>query len=232
MMIVVMSSNRTSHLLRGFFHQWSKYENDLDALASTKMVITETEEPPTLWPPGWCIYYAGHDHPGQNWVGHLLKGLDWTHDEKFVLLLMDDYWLCQHVDHKGVIASLLKMQGQTFPNKIDLSGDRRGFPHEPHSDGYIRSKNDADYLTSTQAAIWQRDFLIECLFNPAWTPWHFELEGTERIRGRDLCILSKLDPPIQYANVSLRGQKELRLDRLTEEDLTELREIGALKQYE
>jgi hypothetical protein len=234
--IVVMSSDRTGHLLDGFFHQWGRYGRIDDSMkARASMVVCGVNLPDKI-PAGWGVYCAGQDIEYQlNWVGHLRHALNHLGGTDLVLLLMDDYWLTKPVRLDGLWESLDYMKKYLHVSKIDLTNDRRGFPHLWLEDSsYIQSYRDAPYITSTQAALWRQKFLRNCLANDAWTPWQFELDGTTQIIQRreqgylDYVVMGHKEPVMQYANVSLRGQEELRLGGLSEDDVLQLKSEGVL----
>ncbi len=201
--IIVMSSDNSSRMVPGFFHQWQKY-----GFGGATILVCQKIIPKTI-PEQWTLFRSLSDYPNVNWGAHLrsvlLKYTDVFTDG--ILLLMDDYWLCQQIDIRGFDDAWERMQKDRNIHKIDLSGDRLGFAHDDFDEDYVISRKDAEYLTSTQAAIWNRKFLLDCLDDGSWTPWQFELEGTKRVSGRNWTILGQKNPSIQYANVSLRGQK-------------------------
>ena len=69
MLIIVMSSDKTNHLLTGFFHQWQKYAEQLPPHCHPSVVVTNTKEPPCELPKNWMVYFAGADTPQQHWAG-------------------------------------------------------------------------------------------------------------------------------------------------------------------
>ena len=42
----------------------------------------------------------------------------------------------------------------------------------------------SDYLTSVQPSIWKTSHLKNCMV-PGWSPWDFEIKGTELIRNKE-----------------------------------------------
>ncbi len=156
------------------------------------------------------------------WASGLMKFLEITGWEKFILML-DDYFLIAPVDShriQGLYAAIDYCAG-----KIDLSGDRMQFPHEDagtlvraiwrdgqgnslyHPEGNFKSRL---FLFSLQAAIWRTDFMRDYL-DPKWGPWETEIQGTAAIvEGEDKWhILGTQDKALNYANMTKSGKPTL-----------------------
>lgn len=215
--VVVPTCNKYVVLMPGFFHQWQKY------CGWAGMVVCETIAPEL--PPGWSFFKTGYDTEEKSWAGNLKMALEHVYEE-LVLLVLDDYWLTKQADTKRIQGLRNAMMTNQTIDKVDLTNDRIGFPHEPFGEHCVRSLQDAPYLTSTQAAIWRKSFLRKCLINPAWSPWQFELLGNPYIQAMEHKILGFRVPVMHYANVMLKGQiNATELAKFTSEDMEELDDI-------
>jgi len=151
-------------------------------------------------------------------------------DEPFVLML-DDYWLTAKVKSLEIALLQLYMTKRPRIGKIDLSGDRMQFPHEKweevecsvplvkaiwrdsagnsiyRPDGGFKNRL---FLTSVQAALWRREFLLE-FFRWDEGPWEAEKNGTARVveSETDWLILGVKKPLMKYGNMTKAGKPML-----------------------
>ena len=217
--VIVPTCDKYVNLMPGFFHQWEKY------CGLKGMMVYETIAPDL--PLRWAHFKAGYDTEEKGWAGNLLAALGQVHSET-VLLVLDDYWLTKEADTKRIHAIVDGMMFDLTIDKVDLTNDRIGFPHVSYSNGYVRSLPLAPYLTSTQAAIWRTEFLRDCLHDPSWSPWQFELIGSERVKGTQHKVLGCRVPVMHYANVMLKGESNPKeLYKLSTEDVRELAALRA-----
>ena len=217
--VIVPTCDKYVVLMPGFFQQWNKY------CGLVGMVVCEQNAPKV--PEGWSFFRAGYDTQQKGWAGNLKAALKQVHTES-VLLVLDDYWLTKQADVKRINELVRWMKSEPDIDKIDLTNDRMGFSHVGYMPGYVRSLPDAPYLTSTQAALWRTDFLRLCLHDPAWSPWQFELIGSELIKNTRHKILGCRVPVIHYANVMLKGEANTgELTKLGPDDWASLSAISA-----
>jgi hypothetical protein len=125
--------------------------------------------------------------PDGGWSSNLLAALAHV-SSPFVLYLQEDYWLEEPVNTAALEQYLRLMEAErldylrllAFPKPDrDYPGDERLGILAP----------DAAYRTSLQAAFWRTEFLRSLLV-PGETAWSFEVNGTERSRGRGDTMLS------------------------------------------
>jgi hypothetical protein len=205
----------------GFFRQWNKY------CGLRGMVVCEQIAPRV--PEGWSFMRTGYDHDGKRWVGNLQMALKQVYAD-VVLLVLDDYWLTKQADVIRIQSMANSMAVDQDIDKIDLTNDRIGFANTDYNEDYVRSNQDAQYLTSTQAALWRTIFLQTCLSDPSWNPWQFELIGTKEVAKRSHKILGCRIPAIHYANVMLKGEiNQQEVNKLSAEDQQSIDEIGVNK---
>lgn len=209
---IVLTCDKHIRLIPGFMRQWDKYAGWWIT------TVCETEHV--------GIFHGGVAVGAGEWSERLGRYLNLINDD-FVFMMLDDYYLTSPVDKHSFQLAVAKMEADTNIQKIDLSGDRMKFPHHAFTSGYVASTLEADYLASTQAALWRRSFLLDIL-NPVETIWQFEAHGTERIRERGgAVILGQVRPSFEYANVIERSDfTHWRSDGLSAEDVAELQELG------
>jgi hypothetical protein len=81
---------------------------------------------------------------------------------------------------------------------------------------------------SYQAAIWNRDLLLEILV-PKETAQESEVNGTKRLRGRDdIKVLGTLERPLVYQPVYRAHRNRMQLDKIPAGQLNAMRERGYL----
>lgn len=116
------------------------------------------------------------------WAGNLLKGLEVLtgegadEEDNYVLLMQDDFFICDEVDSDGIENALEFIKADTKRVCVRL------YPC-PGPDGeynYLlgRIAKSADYRVSCQAAIWRADVLKDILSNVGVSAASFEIEGT------------------------------------------------------
>ena len=205
-------------LMNGFFHQWQKH------CGLPGMVVCEYKVPRV--PGNWSFVRAGYQTEVKHWTGNLLVALEQIYDDT-VLLLLEDYWLT-YADMKRLRQLELLMKDDRSIDKIDLTNDRLGFGHVNYSADFVRSTQDAEYLTSVQTAIWRTSFLCECLHNPSWNPWQFEVEGSKRAKLFTHKVLGCKVPVMANANIVLKGIiSQSDINKFSEQERQELTDIGA-----
>jgi hypothetical protein len=203
----------------GFFLQWDKYFKMPGLVVHSGINIT-------YWHGSeWMICLNPEDSPRQGWAGHLKSSLRYI-EQEFIILMLDDYWLTKQTDHIGLSSILRMMIDDPAVDKVDLTNDRIGFAHTDYDGNFVRSTQDAQYLTSTQAAIWRKSFLDQCLVEPAWNPWEFEIIGSQRAIAKPHKILGCKKPVIHYANVVLKGKhNQTEIDKISTEDQYQLAKL-------
>jgi len=175
--IVVMSCDAYSDAWSPFFRLFRKY-----------------------WPACPCSVYlvaeekALHDDlvvdvlPGRReWSERLIAALDLMPESR-VLLLQEDYLLTKPVleDKIAEYLACLNQHGAALLKLFPLPAPDQ--PFAPHS-GLGRLSNDFTYRISTQAAIWDKEFL-RGVARPNESVWDFEVNGSVRAAASDRLFLS------------------------------------------
>lgn len=140
-----------------------------------------------------------------SWADNMLTALQQV-KTKYVLVLLDDYWLDQPVDEKR-LRQLLRILRANKTAFIQTSfNDMRfqnGLPHEKIAGVVYRNKF-SHYKVSLQAGLWDKASL-EYLLRSGENPWAFEIAGSIRAHGYPKAFLSLTDNPIHYINASHLG---------------------------
>lgn len=238
MQTLVITSDKGSHCLPAFAHQWRKYfQPSYDAPV---LVCGYTN--PNL--PYFDFYSIGNqdDYPAQRWSDALIKVLNNVADEVF-LLLLDDYLLTRQVD-TCALKMMYDYMGQfRYVIKFDVTTDRLfadgggkylfGY-HTYDTLGYldlIKSDHGSPYHMSLWGGLWRRDLLKKVLVFGE-TAQQIELNGTNRLSqyGDELLVLGTRQAPVKHANIIQRGEFNqdamTGLPSLTQADLAELKELG------
>lgn len=176
---------------------------------------------------GWMA-----DYPADKWSNGIIKALDLIDGERFIMML-EDYWLVRPVDVEAV--DLLDDYMSKHPDivRADLTTDRLYASNLKELGALSRLdiiENDppADYHFSTQAGIWNKELLRRFLV-PNETPWHCELEGTNRMKtahskGEAARVIGTRQFPVRYliavqaGKLTLDGGYQKPAPILSEED--------------
>lgn len=221
--VIVATSNRYAFLMRGFAHQWLARGG-----ATLPVTVLYYDVAPPPLPEPFSILSLG-SQDAYSWSGGLRAYLRMIGDEH-VIFMLEDYWLIEDLRLEHIAFAERYMQEHPEVHKVDLASDRQGHRHTDYDEHFIRSANDENCLTSVMAAIWRRDFFLECLGNYDETPWAFETTGTHRLWGKpDLLILGAKVPSIIYKLVVRGGRPEQLLTaELPERDRDGLVKAGII----
>jgi hypothetical protein len=201
--VVVLTSNKYVHCLPAFAYLFNRF---WDAGQAVKVVRYDVR-PPKL--PGNFTNFAVGVQDDYTWSEGLQKYLAY-HVSDLILLMLEDYFIDRPVDVKAIKIAWDYMLKRPDIAKIDLTDDRLKVAHTDYMDNwtigkYVQSADDAHFQTSTQAAIWRKDYLLRFL-HPDENPWQFERRGTKRVKAArkagefDGLILGFKKPPLSYVN--------------------------------
>lgn len=239
MQVIVVTSDKYSHLLRGFFWQWRKY------CGLPNILVCGFTQPDFLPLGHWAEFYSAGDpahYPPSRWSDKLIKILDEVAEEVF-LLLLEDYWLLRPVDVQAL--KMIYDYCHQFQNviKFDVTTERlfaNGggqylFGYNTYETlGYldlIKSDFGSPYHLSLWGGMWRRDLLRQFLVIGE-TAQQIELNGTHRLAqvGDELLVLGTRQAPLKHANVFQRGgwndDPMTGLPALKAADREELRQRG------
>ena len=238
MQLIVMSSDKTLHTLKGFFWCWEKYAKQLEV---ETVVCGFT--PPTFDIPA-DFYSIGNfeDYPHQRWTDSFIKVLNNVADETF-LFLMDDFWINRKIDVAGMTMMFHYMYQFTNVIKFDptrerLFADGGGkylFGYNTYASlGYldlIKSDHGSMYHMSLWGGLFRRDLLKEIVVFGE-TAQALEINGTRRLSqyGDEMLVLGSRNAPLMHTNVVQRSEWNqdpmTGLPALDPIDLQELKELG------
>lgn len=240
MQTIVMTSDRQSHTLNGYFHQWQKYAHSFDNLLICGFEDFTVDI-------GWKVYSIGNqsDYPVEKWSNALIKVLNQVADEVFILMF-DDFWLTRQVNVNALAMIYGYMQQFTNVIKFDLAterlfaegGGKYLYGNQTYNTlGYldlIKSNHASAYHMSLWGGMWRRDLLKKVLvFGEA--AQQIELNGTQRLAqyGDEILVLGTRQAPLMHANVIQAGEwnqdHNVGLPALSEADRKELRELGYIE---
>jgi len=139
------------------------------------------------------------------WGDGLIKAISQIKEycsAKYILLLLDDYFLCDYVVNDNITRSLnlLKKTEGNYLRLIPKPPPESPIKEDPHI-GLIPP--DTPYRVSLQASIWSTDTLFH-LLSPTDTPWDMEILGTKRAV-RLPGFYCSFDPFLSYVNGIERG---------------------------
>jgi hypothetical protein len=239
--VVCATSNRYVHLLPAFARCVERFWPTGPPVAILHYDIS----PPAGLSPRFAPFCGGVQS-ATRWSAGLRRWLSTVPDDGApVLLLLDDYWLCAPVD-AARLAELEVWMVAAGVDKLDLSGDRLRFPHDPHparpdlvvalADPWLYRPAEGFktrlFLASIQAALWRVDFLRGLLRDDE-SAWEMEANGTARLVGaRRGSIVGVREPVLRYANATKAGKPQLlRADHIPPALLADLRAAGLLRPW-
>lgn len=148
---------------------------------SAKVAFTESKE----FGDGYITSHQGED---SIWSNRLIKALDKIESE-FVFFVLEDYYFTSKITQEDLQSIMAVCQANsldkwTFHIKTDqlrMKYDVGGMQQCTGMEGkhYIQDKFSM-YLTTLQPGLWRTSYLKKCL-QPDWTPWDFEIKGSERM---------------------------------------------------
>lgn len=206
--VFVPTCDKYMWAMRPFSYTFNKYWSD------KQQVIFGGFKPPTFDLPTNFRFFQidAHDYPADKWSNGMIKMLDSFPDE-FVILMLEDYWLCRPVNVDCVNACIDYVENRPRVLRVDLTDDRQyagGVFDVDSAKCYdiIETPPGTQYQMSTQAGLWRKSLLRELLI-PNKTAWEVEIHTAPPGNMR---VLGTRQKPIKYANAMLKGkidQKEL-----------------------
>lgn len=191
--VIVLTSNAYLHCLPPFAYLFNKFWS-----INQPVKVVRYEHRPRNLPTNFTNFAIG-SQADYTWSSGLIKYLQY-HNGELILLMLEDYFLDSSVHQPNTEMAWAYMLHYPEVAKIDLTGDRLKVDYLDYSDNaFIMSVDDAPFLTSLQAAIWRKDFLLKAL-DPKENPWQFEKRGTKRVAKTKPLILGFRQPPMSYVN--------------------------------
>jgi len=208
MRVIVLTSDVSMFLMKGFILQWMKYKFPI---ANPVLVAGFTPPDFPIPLPYFEFVSLGDfkDYPINKWSDGLIKLLTSITDP-LVLLMLEDFWLMREVNARAIrIAHSLMLDDNNIA-RFCLSSDRlyekSSFDVKSIGDiDIIESPNGIEYRFSTQASLWRRSSLLELLL-PGETPWEAEILGNTRLNQTDWRVLGTRQWPMRYMIMVNKGQ--------------------------
>ena len=198
MEVYTITSNKYDHLIPNFALFFNKYWGN-----DQKVIVLAYREIKHKLPPNFEVIVIGEE--SKLWTNSLVTYFTNCKNGYFTILL-DDYWLCSHVDqdYLSIIKSYIKRTDidkieLRFPDKNQLQN------YTNYNDMFLQLKQTADYRTSLQGAVWKRDYLLKYLV-PNQSAWKFEIEGGNKAKGDGAIILAPTKKIFDNSNIYLKGK--------------------------
>ena len=148
--------------------------------------------------------------PGNgDWSNRMLKGLDEV-DTTYTFFILEDYYFTESITSEDINIHMEFLKEVTG-NKVMLeSHNARGHIQLDYGiDGLGRKitklSKHSDYLTSIQPSIWKTGHLKNCM-QENWSPWEFEIKGTNLIKGKEDSTYIIQRPKKPYWNAVRKGR--------------------------
>ncbi len=144
-----------------------------------------------------------------SWSDNMLLALEKI-NSKYVLLMLDDYWVINPVQEMQLDEILQIMQKEDIA-MTQLTYNNPEFHYgvrHPKLKYAIYTNKYAQYKASLQVAIWDKHAL-QFLLRSGENPWEFEINGTKRSHGYPARFLNiEKNYPIEYLNATRQGHIE------------------------
>ena len=127
-------------------------------------------------------------------------------DSEYVMLMMDDYLLCDYVDEGIIDRSIKDAERYKVANirfeKSDLLLDKKEYPVDSKYEVYTPGKA---YSLTTQVGIWNAECLMEYM-KPEWSAWDFERIGSLTVRDTKHVLLGTKEYAFPYVEGVRKGK--------------------------
>jgi len=236
--VIVLSNTKHYWLLRGLFYGFRAFWNNEPTIVFGYESLPQKYAPPNVR----FVPLGSKNLPANMWTTGFIKMLRRL-PSKYFILMLEDYWLYKpvRVDTVDMLREYMadNAKGMNIL-RIDLTADRAVRKQcRPYEDIHMQDSGDtvriisspphAPYQMSYQAAIWNRDLLLEILV-PNETAQESEVNGTKRLRGRDdILVLGTLERPLVYQPVYRAHRNRMQLNKIPTGQLNAMRKKGYLQ---
>lgn len=213
--IYVLTSNNYVGCLPPFAYLFNKFWSP-----EQQVIVSCYERKPDTLPSNFTVISLGNQED-YSWSDGLIKFLTDVVDDPIFLFSLEDYFLDRKVE-VGVIKNIFHyLKKNDKVKKVNLTDARLNYPHKFWETwegiDFIRSEDGAFFQTSTQAALWKRDFMLKFL-EYGESPWDFEKRGSERViiahKEEEFHILGTKQYPFHYINaIGGEGRNFFRWDK-------------------
>lgn len=244
--VIVSTCDKYLPYLKPFMHQFNTYWGK-----DQQVLVAGFTPPDFIMPRNFKFHSIGNmnDYPINKWSDSFIKLLNQIADDVFVFML-EDYWITDKVDIKGV--QLLVDYAKTHPDitRIDLTLDRlhtmRDHPEFAGKFDYkggkmehldiVKTKTGAPYSLSVITSVFRTDNLLRVL-EPGWDPWQVEMKGSYNVylQGDAMRVIGTESNVVPHC-VGIRklpeheshGKLWLETGFFKEEDKKRMQELGIL----
>jgi hypothetical protein len=224
--VVVLTNDKHLWLLPGFARQFNQYWGALQ-----KVRVFGFNTPTFTLPANFQFISLGEQLPVDRWTDGLIAMLHRIPERNF-LLMLEDYWLYAEPNYSALVDCMDYMNEYGYRVlRIDVSGDRLAVDHRYYADWrrtkLVKTEPDSPYQMSFQAAIWNRDLLLDILM-PGETPWQAETEGSKRFAAYahpQYLVLGTKPAAVHYEAVWRSKTRSFNMVRIPREDRDALFEL-------
>ena len=229
--VLVMTSDKYNWCLQPFCHLFNTFWSSLQP------VLVAGFTPPTFPKPSNFDFFQidKDNYPATRWSDGLIRVLESIPD-RFIVLMLEDYWLCRGVDVRGVSACLdyMKEHGPDNILRFDLTTDRlyAGGMFDVESYGcydVIETPVDTPYQMSLQAGLWNTKLLRQ-LLEPGKSAWEVEIHTAPPAEMR---VLGTRQWPVRFVNAYYQGKLNWsQINKLPKEHLETVKNMIPPEQRE
>ena len=148
------------------------------------------------------------------WGEGLIKALQSMNDVEYIIYQHEDYFLTGAPDI-SIVNNLVDIMNKNDMLLMKMCGSWAGYIDDKNplvetdiklNDEKIwRYNNESPYLISHQTSIWRKDFMVSTI-DPNDSPWSHEINGSGRLRKRNLPLFAyRGNPPIPYTETLVHG---------------------------
>lgn len=202
--VFCITSDRYRWAVHPFFYLFNIYWSELQPV-----VVAGYQHPVGKLPDNFEFYSISHADYGPNkWSDGVIQFLHAVPDDHFVLML-EDYWLIRTVNHDCISACHEYMLGRPDVLRFDLTDDRQYAGGMVDVESYgsydiIETPAGTPYQLSLQAAIWNRQLLLQ-LLQRGKSSWETEIHSNPPPEMR---VLGTRQRPVRYANGIYKGKAD------------------------
>lgn len=206
--VIIPTCDKYIHLVEGLMYTVNKFWS-----AKSNFIILGYKAPQYELLPNWKFISLGEDTGPQNWSNDLLKFFD-TFEGEYFINMIDDTLMTRSADitkiesayaymlaHKEVKKCFL--HGSLSSGDTSLLGDIKLTPVEDLK-GFWDVNQTADYRTSIQSAIWNKEYFLQ-LLKPGMNPWEFETQHTKNDNAR--ILTTRDNHPTMYSHLYRVGNQ-------------------------
>ena len=171
---MILTCDKNTDILPYFFKFMKKYWPDFN-----NPIFINTESKRDIVSPYQCIY-PWHTYKWDDpWSSRFYDCLCQV-DNKYVLLIMDDFFFTDYVDSKEIVRCI-----SILDREQDIACFNFAYSNSPYIrkeyDRYVLVDKKAPFRMNLQAALWRKSSL-EKYIRKHENPWQFEIWGSKRIR--------------------------------------------------